>query len=266
MKLEKKLEKIIKITKKAGKIVKKGYFNLDKKTTDKKNTLDLVTEYDKKIDILLEKKLKKLFPDLEYIGEEKYELLSESEKLNLNNKLDNAIIVDPIDGTRNFTEGLAVFCISIAIRINGEDHFGIIYNPITKELYYAIKGKGSFYNNTKIEKNKQVRNMSRINFGNKTGHDYTELEQIEKNKVFDNFINAKEEKLNIISSAAWESCLLAKKSISKYVLIGVSIWDIAAAKIIIEEAGGTILDINTKKKFVVDKINNISIISENKNK
>lgn len=59
-------------------------------------------------------------------------------------------IIDPIDGTMNFVHGNPLVCISIGFYVNKEAEFGIIYNPVLKELYTALKGKGAYLNGQPI--------------------------------------------------------------------------------------------------------------------
>lgn len=84
-------------------------------------------------------------------------LTEESGKLNLGNS-NERIILDPLDGSFFYLRGIPEFSITIALESNGEIIFAVVYNPITKDLFWAERGKGAFNNNKKIcvSKTKQL--------------------------------------------------------------------------------------------------------------
>ena len=95
-------------------------------------------------------KLKKLFPNYEFIGEEEAAELGTLPKLT-----DKPTwIVDPIDGTTNFIHSFPFSCVSIALAVKQEPVLGIVYNPYLDELFLAVKNKGSYLNGKKLNVSK----------------------------------------------------------------------------------------------------------------
>ncbi len=123
----------------AGEILKTGFYS--EKQINFKGKVDLITEYDLKIELFLKEKLVKIYPDFEIIGEETAVNFSTSSK---------KIYIDPIDGTTNFVHSLPFVAISIGFWVNNEPIEGIVYNPIMNEFFYAKKDFGAFLNDKKL--------------------------------------------------------------------------------------------------------------------
>ncbi|MEJ2489073.1 MAG: inositol monophosphatase family protein, partial [Sulfurovaceae bacterium] len=130
-----KLEKLQKIAKEAGAIIKSGY--LAKKEITHKGVVDLVTEYDLKCEAFIIEQLKEHFSDYTLIGEESWGGGEKSEK---------AIYIDPIDGTTNFIHGIPHLAVSIGVYETGIGLMGVVYNPILDEMFYAQKNGGAYLN------------------------------------------------------------------------------------------------------------------------
>lgn len=125
---------------KAGKIALK-YWGKNLKAEIKSTSADLLTIADKKIDGLIYGIIKKTFPDHGILSEE-----SKTENL----AADFLWIIDPIDGTLAFSHGLPGFSISIGLYYKKKPFFGLVFAPAKKELFWAIKNKGAYLNNKKI--------------------------------------------------------------------------------------------------------------------
>ncbi|MEK7097380.1 MAG: inositol monophosphatase family protein, partial [Patescibacteria group bacterium] len=132
-----------KIAKKAGKILLKRYGQTHKVEFKSKN--NLVTEADKKSENYIVKKINRRYPDHEILAEE-------SGKKPISEISEEHIrwIIDPLDGTTNFAHGFPFFSVSIGIEKDGEMIGGIVYIPISKELFHAGKYMGAFLNGRKI--------------------------------------------------------------------------------------------------------------------
>ena len=144
-------------------------------------------------------------------------------------------VVDPIDGTKEFIEGIPQFSISIALVYLGNPIIGVIYNPSTDELFSASKGMGSFYNDKKvkcIEANKElIALVSRSEM---------------KRGLWDNYKKIFKE-LRPIGSVAYKIGLIgAGKADIFATLRPKNEWDICAGHCIINESGGVILDLYGK--------------------
>ena len=112
-------KKLIKIIKKAGKILRKGFYS--NKDVTFKAKKDLVTKYDIAVEEYLKKAFTKHFKDFNIIAEE-----SDNSKV----EFGNSIIIDPIDGTTNFVHGVPHTAISVGVYKDKKPYIGIVYNPI----------------------------------------------------------------------------------------------------------------------------------------
>jgi len=142
-------------------------------------------------------------------------------------------IIDPLDGTVNFSHGHPHFCISIAWLWNGEISAGVIFDPVRNELFSAARGNGATLNNKKISvaNNSDLdKTMIGVGFGQATPKG--------ENKNSFNTLAAKVQKLRISGSAALDLAYVACGRLDAYVESSVFVWDLAAGSIIIEEAGG----------------------------
>ena len=146
---------------------------------------------------------------------------------------DGVWIIDPLDGTVNFSHGHPHFCVSIAWLWKGEISVGVIYDVVRDELFTAAKGRGATLNGQKILVAKTVdlgQSMIGVGFGQSTP-------QGEGRNNF-NTLGAKVQKLRISGSAALDLAYVACGRLDAYVESSVFVWDLAAGSIIIEEAGG----------------------------
>lgn len=219
---------------KAGKIFN-TYFGKPKKIKTKSHLRDLVTEADVKIQKTIKKEILKKFPSHNVWGEE----LKNKKIISSYNW-----IIDPIDGTSNFTRGIPYCAISLAFLKKEQTYLGLVYNPQTKKLYQAQKGKGAFLNDQKIKVSK-VKDLNKALAGLLWGQD-----------VFLGFQNyfpllmklfKKVLKVRVLGSVALNLCELAEGKFDLVLALNPYFWDIAAAKLIVEEAGGNLTNFFQRK-------------------
>ena len=189
---------------------------------------NFVTEYDKKVQDLLEEKLMKIVPDAKFVGEEE-----NSERVTENGKY---FVVDPIDGTTNFIKDYHVSCISVALIEDGKVQIGIIYNPYLDEMYWAKRGMGAYCNDKKIQVSNQPLSNGIVLFG--TAPYYEELNQLSFQMAYDYFKQALD--IRRSGSAALDLCAIAAGRAELYFELRLSPWDYAAGSLIVEEAGGIV--------------------------
>ncbi len=222
------LNLMIKACEKASKIIIRDFGELENLQVAKKGPKDFVTNTDKRVEKILIEELKKSKKNYSFITEESGKILNKNENV--------FWIIDPIDGTTNFMHGVPHFAISVALKKNDEIIIGLIFDPIKNEIFYAEKDSGSYINN------------NRIRVSNKTN-----LEEC----LFatDNFgIKSIYPKLNLRNTgcAALDLAYVACGRFDGYFHNNINLWDIAAGKIIIEESGGKVNNINN---FDISKIN-----------
>ncbi|KZT72854.1 inositol monophosphatase [Daedalea quercina L-15889] len=139
--LQSTLEFTTKLARTAGDLILQGSqaIRSSGNVDEKKNSVDLVTEYDVKVEELVKKELGSKYPNFKFIGEESYAAGSRPPLSD-----DPTFCVDPIDGTTNFVHGFPHVCISLGLIYKRLPVLGVIYNPFLEQLYYAVKGQGAY--------------------------------------------------------------------------------------------------------------------------
>ncbi|QEZ88661.1 inositol monophosphatase family protein [Aliarcobacter cibarius] len=230
-------KKLIKIIKKAGKILRKGFYS--NKDVTFKAKKDLVTKYDIAVEEYLKKAFTKHFKDFNIIAEE-----SDNSKV----EFGNSIIIDPIDGTTNFVNGVPHTAISVGIYKDKKPYIGIVYNPILDELYFAKKGKGSYLNGNRIFvslENDLQKSLLATGFPYSSSENKEDLKDVIK-KV-ENILPSCQD-LRRLGSASIDLCMVARGVFDGYYEMNLKPWDVAAGIIILSEAGGKISNLS-KEEF-----------------
>jgi len=219
------INEVIEIIIEAGEIFKEGFFKELK--ISNKGIKNLLTEYDIKIEKFLIKRFSKF--DYTIIAEE-----------TLQEKFENSIIIDPIDGTTNFAHKLPFSAISVGIYEKKLPKYAIVYNPILDELFYAIKGKGAFKNGKKISVSKED-DFQRALIS--TGFPYSSAENEEDLKWVIaklKHILPRCQDIRRFGSASLDLCYVAEGKFEGFYEINLKPWDVAAGILIVEEAGGMV--------------------------
>ena len=225
---------IIETLKKTKKIIKK---NKNDYQINKKANSDFVTTIDIEIEDFLKQKLLRLIPDSGFIAEES------------NSKIRKEInwIVDPIDGTTNFINGLD-YTISVALEVNNEVQVGIIYQPRKDVVHYAIKGQSAVKWNFRKNKVKVLHTKPKKTGIIITGLPYnkTKIKRILGSiEVFNEYADG----IRIMGPVSLDICRVAEGKAILYTELDLKEWDYAAGKLILEEAGGRFNQDNDKFSF-----------------
>ncbi len=222
------LNLMIKACEKASKVIIRDFGEIENLQVSKKGPRDFVTKTDKRVEKILIDELSKSKKNYSFITEETGKILNKNKNI--------FWLIDPIDGTINFLHGVPHFAISVALEVDGEIVIGLIFDPIKNEIFYAEKNNGSYINNNRIRVSKKIDINECLFASNNEG------------------IKSIHPKLNIRNSgcAALDLAYVGCGRFDGYFHNNINIWDIAAGKIIIEEAGGKVNDIS---KFNLNKIN-----------
>ena len=227
--MEDRFEKVIKsATKEAGLFVLEKYKKVDVLYT-KKDEMDYVTEADEYANTMLVNRIKKEFPDHGIISEEKDEDLLGREY---------TWLIDPIDGTGNFSRGLPLFCVMITLLHKKTPILATIYHPLLDEFYFAKKGEGAYLNDHRIKCSKKD------GFAGSQG-DLPGTFRNRNAQIHERFFAVKDKymyKFNSFRSVGVSSSFVAGGKIHWSISKGAKIWDYAPAKLLVEEAGGVALD------------------------
>jgi len=237
------LEKLISLVIEAGMILKEGYHG--SKSVKYKGEVDLLTQYDLKIENFLKENLQKEFKEYRIVAEE-----SENENLTPQ----KAIYIDPIDGTTNFVHNIPFCCISLGLWEDGEPKIGVVYNPVLDELFYAQKGIGAYMNNSQI-KVSQTKELQQSLIA--TGFPYTKVKKGKDYRwVMESMGNLlpKTRDIRRLGSAAIDLCYVARGTFDAFYECNLKPWDVAAGILIVKEAGGEISDHEGDKYDLRDHI------------
>jgi len=196
-----------------------------------KSAVDLVTEYDVKVELFLKEKLSVAFPEHTLVGEETNEGDMHPEK---------AIYIDPIDGTTNYVHGIPFCAISIGIWEGGEAVAGVVYNPVLDELFYAEKGKGATLNGERLQVSRE-QSLEKSLMA--TGFPYTKMEQGEDfrwvMKSMEVMLPSTRD-IRRLGSAAMDLCYVARGTFEGFYEVNLKPWDVAAGILFVTEAGGEV--------------------------
>ncbi|HKJ33709.1 MAG TPA: inositol monophosphatase family protein [Balneolales bacterium] len=194
---------------------------------------DLVTKADVASEEKIISVIKDAYPDDLILAEETASDNTLSE--------DRVWIIDPIDGTTNFTHGFPAYCVSIALYEYREAKIGLVYEVTHGEMFTAEKGKGAFLNGEKIS----VSNYSKADeslLG--TGFPYRDLELVDEYLDLFKVFMYETQGVRRPGSAAYDLCSVAAGRFEGFYEYGLSPWDVAAGALIIREAGGIVTDWN----------------------
>ncbi|SHJ61205.1 inositol monophosphatase family protein [Paramaledivibacter caminithermalis] len=231
------LEKVKKWVKEAGDI-QKEYFRKKSILINTKSTgIDLVTEVDELCEKHMLDSIKENYPLHGILSEE-------SGKSDTNITSDYLWIVDPVDGTTNYAQGLPIFAISIALKYKDETILGVVYCPIVDQLFEAVKGKGAYLNGEKITIGNK-RDLSECVLA--TGFPYDRAVHKDNNANYFAHLVPMVRGLRRMGSAAYDLANVAAGSLDGFWEINLSLWDIAAGELLIEEAGGKIVYLKEKR-------------------
>ena len=206
------------------------YYNGSFTISNKEGINNLVTEADHASEKAIFDVIKKEFPNHFILSEETGEIVTNSEY---------KWIIDPIDGTVNFANGIPLCCVSIGVEHNGKMVLGAVYAPILNEMYFAETKKGATLNDTKIQvSNKQELVKSCL----VTGFPYTYLDSPNGPlQIFEKLIRCGIP-VRRLGSAAIDLCWVAAGRFDGFYEHKLAAWDSAAGFLLVKEAGGKITD------------------------
>ena len=188
---------------------------------------DIKLELDVRSQDLITSRLLGAHPDHAFYGEE---------GIAGNQDSDHEWIVDPIDGTVNYFYGIPHYCVSIALRIGGRIDHGVIYDPSLDEMFSVSRGGGAFLNGEPIHASQRAEmGQAVVTIGfSKT------KEAMEAGFQRYRRIAFQVRKTRMLGSAALAMAYIACGRLDAYIEEQISLWDIAAGHLLIEEAGGRV--------------------------
>ena len=205
------------------------YFRNNPAFTEKGSERNIVTEADLAVEKLVVERLRALFPDHNFMGEEHAYDATESEW---------CWVIDPIDGTTNYSKGLGHFAISIALAHEEKPVLGLVYNPVSNEMFHAIEGKGAQLNNQPIQASSETRLQKALLA---TGFYYDRDEKVKRTlRQLQRFFDIDIMGIRRYGSAALDLCFVACGRFDAYWELTLNAWDFAAGWLIACEAGAVV--------------------------
>ncbi len=206
---------------------------------------DFVTEVDTYLDGFFRTALTQYFPDHNIVTEEDEDIQKNSPW---------TWVVDPIDGTVNYSRGIPIWGISLGLQYKGFPVLGLMALPAQNQILTAIKGLGSTLNGNKISVSEaHTLSESLISNGDFNVGPEDNIDTYNQ-KVLSNFEKQSHsfQRVKCFGSAIWETAMVAQGSLDAYAMEICHPWDVVAATVIVEEAGGIVTHLDGSDLKIVD--------------
>lgn len=203
----------------------------------KSNIMDVVTEVDKKSEQEILQFIQENDPSHAVLAEESGRSPVESDYL---------WVVDPLDGTTNYSQGLPIFSVSIALQYKGETVLGVVYAPVLQQLFTAIKGQGAFLNGKRIHTAAKTTLADSVLA---TGFPYDRAVHQVNNLNYFSRIALKARGVRRFGSAAFDLACVAAGRFDGYWEMNLSPWDVCAGILLVQEAGGEVIHFRQDRKI-----------------
>ena len=199
-------------------------------TVEYKGEINLVTEADRLSEALIVERIRSAFPDHDILAEESPETAQGS---------CFRWVIDPLDGTTNYAHGLPIFCVSIALEVEGVIRLGAVCNPMLAELFVAEEGKGAFLNGRRLAVSRTAE-LSRGLLA--TGFPYDIREDRNNNMNYFRALALHAQAIRRTGAAALDMAYVAAGRFDGFWELKIMPWDTAAGWLLITEAGGKVTD------------------------
>jgi myo-inositol-1(or 4)-monophosphatase len=220
----------IKAARRAGGIMIRQMNRLESLEVVEKGRNDYVSAVDQRAEDTIVETIKEHYPD--------HSILAEEGGVSGNHEYQ--WIIDPLDGTTNYLHGFPVFCVSIAVALNGELQHGVVYDPLRQEIFSASRGEGAQLDGRKIRVSKQ-RGLEGALIA--TGFPYRDTEaHVDSYLAMLRAVMLETAGVRRPGSAALDLCYVAAGRVDGFWELGLEPWDVAAGALIIREAGGRVSD------------------------
>lgn len=230
--MEEKIFQVVREAARAGGDVLSSYFELTELEREIKDDKSFVTKADREAEDAIIKVIKASFPEHAIVAEESGEQKTNSSY---------SWIIDPLDGTSNFLNGIPIFSVSIGVYKNGEPLAAAVYHPPTRGMFAAAQRRGTFFNGKKVSVSKQEAMAGLVTFG--TGRQTSDGAQFDA--LFSGLRSVFKSRRNL-GSTALEMAYIARGGVEATVSIGTETWNHAAGALLVLEAGGKIMDFTGK--------------------
>jgi len=241
MDLKEVTKSAVELIREVGGYIRDEALKFDYHSVEEKGLNDLVSYVDKTAEKKLVSGLSKIFPEAGFITEE-----GTAGYANEHFRW----VVDPLDGTTNFTHGLPVYAISVALMEGDELDSGIVYEINKDDMFHATKGGGAWLNDKLITVSKRLKLEESLLA---TGFPYYNFEQMEAYlSILKEFMHSTHG-LRRMGSAAVDLAYVACGRFEGFFEYNLNAWDVAAGCLLVKEAGGDVMDFNRGGNYIFGK-------------
>ena len=227
---------------KAGRNLVRHFHDIDSLQVSKKGPVDFAAEADRRAEHILFESLSKARPNYGFLMEERG-VISGAD-------ISNRWIIDPLDGMLNFLHGLPHFAVSVAHERDGNLFTGVVYEPVSDQMFWAERGQGAFLNGRRIRVSTR-RDFSEslfstgIPFKGRENHK-SFIEQLER-------VMAMSAGVRRFGSASLNLAYLATGRYDGFWEQGLNAWHIAAGIVLVREAGGMVSDFSNRSRHILER-------------
>lgn len=231
------METAIEAARAGGEILIRNWRNLPDGSISEKRKNDFVTSADRESEDRIVSAIRTRFPHDNFLGEEGGHQGTEAQA--------RTWIIDPLDGTSNFIAGFPFWCISVAARQGREIVAGVVWDPLREELYTAERGGGAFRNGVAV---RVTGRQSLDGAFLATGFPFRSRDRIDLYLALFREVFVRARAIRRAGSAALDLAHVAAGVFDGFFEFRLSIWDIAAGALLIEEAGGKLTDFDGRDR------------------
>lgn len=234
------LEKALAWARAAGEIQLEMFRRPSLEQHTKQNLFDVVTKADKESERLIVDNILESFPDHSILAEESGRSGAEDSEW--------LWVIDPLDGTTNYSQGLPAFCVSIALRHKGVTVVGVVYAPYLGEMFSSMKGEGAFLNGRRIKVSGKHELPTMVLA---TGMPYDKGVCLDNNLHEISALAPRVRGIRRMGSAAIDLCYTAAGFFDAYWELNLNPWDVEAGALMVTEAGGIVVPIREDRNVSV---------------
>jgi len=229
------LNTAVKAARRAGAIINRASLELDKLQVSRKGPGDYVTDIDQAAEAAIIDILRQAYPSHGFLGEESGQQHADAEY---------QWIIDPLDGTTNYIHGYPVYAVSIALARRGQVEQAVIYDPSRNEMYTASRGSGAFLNERRMRVGKRIRHHDALLGARWSAGAAADLTR--------RFRRMADESAGVrrSGSAVLDLAFVAAGRLDGFCGVGLKPWDMAAASLLVLEAGGLIADFDGEQGWL----------------
>ena len=228
----------VKAARRAATVINRASTQLELLTVESKSPNDFVTEVDRAAEKAIIDVLRDAYPGHGILAEESGESGADSEFV---------WIIDPLDGTTNFIHGFPQYAVSIAVTRNGVLEHGVIFDPISNELYTASRGGGAYLNDRRLRVSRRLR-LAESLIG--TGFPFRQFDNIDAYLAMFREVAQKTAGIRRPGAASLDLAYVAAGRLDGFWEMGLAPWDMAAGVLMIQEAGGLVSDLAGESNFM----------------